>query len=530
MKIAKFKTDKKIRNILITLGVFIALGGGIIFYKYYSTYKENKTYNILKNQVSSYSNEATELAYTINGVKATAFPSKGNYKVKIKCDNATGNWDYENWGLLISNATSEKVKCSVDFTEAYIEAILNGADPVISDNLIAVNIASDGTVTKANIKEKWYSYENKEWANAVILKDETITYEDGATIPEDNIESYFVWIPKYSYQLWDLGTYTSAIEISSLDELTGSDKQDTINIKFGTTNTSDSNSGECTTPLVSGESGNCKVGNWMTHPAFINANTNGLWVGKFEIGYDGATTTEDAQVSSTDSAKIIVKPNVYSWRSNNVYNFFMASYNYNRNLDSHMMKNTEWGAIAYLSYSKYGINDEIWINNNSNYVTGCAGNSISAGPTNACQNKYNTSTAYIGSTTGNITGIYDMSGGSWEFMAAYRKDTLGSSGFSSTQLSTYAKYLDVYDTSSNLNTYQYRILGDATGEIGPFYKIGAGYFNNWFLDSSNFVEASNPWFVRGGDYSNGAHAGQFYFHKRNGGADSYGSTRIILAI
>ena len=49
---------------------------------------------------------------------------------------------------------------------------------------------------------------------------------------------------------------------------------------------------------------------------------------------------------------------------------FIASYNYNRNLDSHMMKNTEWGVVAYLSHSKYGINSEININNNSNYITG----------------------------------------------------------------------------------------------------------------------------------------------------------------
>ena len=36
----------------------------------------------------------------------------------------------------------------------------------------------------------------------------TVTYDDGDEILESNIESYFVWIPKYSYQLWDLGSYT----------------------------------------------------------------------------------------------------------------------------------------------------------------------------------------------------------------------------------------------------------------------------------------------------------------------------------
>jgi hypothetical protein len=532
MKLTKFKTDKnkKIRNILITLGAIIILVGGIIFYRSYAIYEEDKTFNVLKGQVPNFTRNDIELAYTINGEKSETFPEKGNYKVNVSCDNATGNWDYEKWAMLVTDATNEKVKCSVAFNEIYTEEILNGADPVISDNLIAVNIADDGTVTKADTTKEWYKYESKKWANAVILKNKTITYDDGATIPEDNIESYFVWIPKYSYQLWNLGTYTSATEISSLDELTGSDKQDTINIKFGITNTSDSKSGECTTPLVSGESGNCKVGDYMTHPAFINVGTNGLWVGKFETGYDGATTTSEAQVSSTDSTKIIVKPNVYSWRSNTVYNFFMASYNYNRNLDSHMMKNTEWGAVAYLSYSKYGINGEIWINNSSNYVTGCVGNSVSASTYNGCVNSYNTVTGYNGSTTGNITGIYDLSGGAYELVAAYIDGYPLYSGFTSDNLMKYAKYLDVYNASSSITTYNYRILGDATGEIGPFYAVGGYYYrNNWFQDISYFVLSSYPWFHRGGAYYDGTGAGQFNFHRTTGSSGGENGTRLVLA-
>jgi hypothetical protein len=443
------------------------------------------------------------------------------YSLQLWLDENAGN-DAQD-GIFESKIV---VLATQTLTAYYSESLLNGADPIVSDNLIAVNIADDGTVTKANVKEKWYSYQDKEWANAVILKDESITYADGDKIPEDNIESYFVWIPKYSYQLWDLGEYDSL-----LDSEPNETSAHTIPIKFGTFDTNDDNDGECTTPLISGETGNCAVGDYMTHPAFINSGTNGLWVGKFETGYDGATTTSDAQVSSPDSTKIIVKPNVYSWRSNTVYNFFMASYNYNRNLDSHMMKNTEWGAVAYLSYSKYGINDEIWINNNSNYVTGCVGDSVSASSYNGCANAYNTTTGYKGSTTGNITGIYDMSGGAWEYVAAYIDGKTSSSGFSTTSgdLTTYAKYLDVYNASSDTNTYNYRILGDATGEMGPFYKIGSSYYNNWFQDPSGFVSSSDPWFNRGAGYSSGTNAGRFNFSRSNGSADSLG-TRLVLAV
>ena len=54
---------------------------------------------------------------------------------------------------------------------AYEDKILNGAVPVLKDELVPVNISSDGTVTKANISKEWYNYTNKEWANAVILFD-----------------------------------------------------------------------------------------------------------------------------------------------------------------------------------------------------------------------------------------------------------------------------------------------------------------------------------------------------------------------
>ena len=127
----------------------------------------------------------------------------------------------------------------------YKEEILNGTEPKLEDPLIPVTIEDDGTVKKADLTSKWYSYEEKRWANAIILKDESKTYNNGEVIPEEEIESYFVWIPKYSYKLWDLGNYIGAAEI---DE----SKVHSIEIRFGTINTSDSVSGECTTPGISG--------------------------------------------------------------------------------------------------------------------------------------------------------------------------------------------------------------------------------------------------------------------------------------
>ena len=422
----------------------------------------------------------------------------------------------------------------------YKEEILNGTDPKLSGALIPITIEDDGTVKKADTTTKWYSYEEKRWANAVILKDESKGYNNGEVIPEEEIESYFVWIPKYSYKLWDLGNYTGDTGIDA-------SKVHAIEIRFGTTNTSDSVEGECTTPKVSGESGNCEVGDYMTHPAFLAFNTNGIWVGKFETGYDGATVKTEAEKNTIEVDKIIVKPNVYSWRNIQVANAFTVSYNYQRELESHMMKNTEWGAVAYLSHSNYGINGEIRINNNSNNLTGYAATTENGSSSTTNVAMWNTTTGYLASTTGNITGIYDISGGADEYVMGVMKDANGNlmSGYSSTYNSGFngtlydgssytegidfpdSKYYDVYNYSTNSANYSRRILGDAIGEMGPF----ASSESSWYNDEASFVFSSNPWFGRGGNYSLGSGAGAFYFFGYNGGHAGSGiSFRLVLCI
>ena len=424
--------------------------------------------------------------------------------------------------------------------EIYVEEELNGTEPKLEDPLIAVTIEDDGTVRKAALNTEWYNYSEKRWANVVILKDESINYSVLDIIPESNIESYFVWIPKYSYKLWDLGNYPSYTEI---DE----SKVHSIEIRFGTSNTSDSVSGECTTPWISGESGNCEVGDYMTHPAFLAFNTTGIWVGKFETGYDGATSTSGAQNNTTEVDKVIVKQNVYSWRSIQVANAFTVSYNYKRELDSHMMKNTEWGAVAYLSHSIYGINGEIRINNQSQYKTGYAATTENGSSSTTDVAMWNTSIGYLASTTGNITGVYDMSGGANEYVMGVMKNWNGDlmSGWTSTINSGFngilfdggsitngidfpeSKYYDVYNYNPSQSDYSRRILGDATGEMGPF----ASYQSSWYSDYSFFVSAFNPWFSRGGTYGGNSVAGAFYFYDAyRGAASSSVSFRLVLCV
>ena len=497
--------------------------------------------------------EATVPANTANYEK--------NFRLRMWVDENTdftdGSMNDKTFTLTVNVYADGKV---VTADNTYKEALLNGTDPVISDNLIPVVISDTGVVTKADTSKKWYSYENKKWANSVILKDESVVYKNGETIPDSNIESYFVWIPKYSYQLFDLGNYSSLTSIS--------DKTQEIKIKFGTSNTSDSKSGECATPFsnnqgIAGSSGNCKVGDYMTHPAFLAFDTLGLWVGKFETGYDGATSTASAQVNSVDTSKIIIKPNVYSWRSITVGNAFKNSYDYKRDLDSHMMKNTEWGSVAYLQHSKYGSGASVRINNNKAYITGYAaveeptagykgGTSIATNRnelTNLCIDgtytiNYLNSNSIVASTTNNYSGIYDMSGGAFEYVMGYTTSATtvgGSSGITNLYSdfftnSIYSKYWNKYNTSSSITytDYNNRILGDATGEMGPFGRKTDPDNNprnnsGWYNDYAHFPVPPTPWFARGGVWSFGTGSGIFSFGYRAGGVDSMLSYRIVLA-
>ncbi len=409
-----------------------------------------------------------------------------------------------------------------EYKSIYKEKILNGADPVLKEKLIPVEISNNGEVRYADISKEWYKYENKRWANAVILN-EGVSYQEGDIISESDIESYFVWIPRYKYQIFDEGNYTTYIESKPTESIAKE-----IQIEFETNE-------------VEASIGSTK-GEWLTHPAFTNFDVNGIWVGKFETGYKGATTKEEAQVNEENPNKIIIKPNTYSWRNSTVSNIFKTAYNYNRELDSHMMKNTEWGALAYLSHSKYGINTEVRINNNSSYLTGYSATDETdqssypgvSGTTSDITLPYNTETGYKASTTGNITGIYDMSGGAWEYVAGYMPSSSDASGFTSTELTKYSKYLDIYSRNSIVTSYNNRILGDATGEMGPFYfyadknNTNKQYHNNWYYDNSYFISSIYPWFDRGGFSYGSTLAGQFLFGRVTGGIYVEGGSRLVL--
>jgi len=565
MNLKAFREKNNLQKAMIVGSVVVVLLIAIVVVvRTYAFYETKQEYNVIQGNVTYQESDINVTAY-VDGNPSLTFPSKdGEYAVDhIECSNgAQAIWNYTNWEVNVQNLTNTKTKCKVYFVKRYKEDILNGTDPIISDNLIPVTINDDGNVIKANMEEEWYSYGNKEWANAVILEDENIIYQNGEEIPESNIESYFVWIPRYKYKIFNDGNY--------VDQTAVENRVQTIEIEFENKSTSVSDGST--------------VGSWLTHPAFTSFNSNGMWVGKFETGYKGATSKQAAQVNNNDSSKIEIKPNVYSWRSVQIANAFTASYNYQRDMDSHMMKNTEWGAVAYLSQSKYGSQKSVRINNNSAYITGYSAvseptcgyiganedcnkyESTTLNIDGAYTKRYNSDTGYLASTTGNISGIYDMSGGTWECVMGVLLDQSGkpmsgrnelsNSGFngpygcpscdtasgndsSKTSLTTGipfpdAKYYDTYVYATNDVGYQRRILGDATGEMGPFavkiYGMQNRRIGSWYADEAWFVNYGNPWFNRGTSATVGLDAGVFAFGHVAGAVTNEGNFRIVLAL
>ena len=342
----------------------------------------------------------------------------------------------------------------------------------------------------------WYDYTAKKWANAKT--------SDG---------SMWVWIPRYAYSI------TSGYHSSS----TGN-----IDVEFMKGLTNETSTGRKSFDNVSGQ------GKWNIHPAFnYGQEVSGLWVAKFEASPEGATTNPSNSEYNGTGKKLQVKPGVSSWRNITISNIYDVCKNYNSVLNSHMMKNDEWGAVAYLSKSKYGKqNEEVWINNNSSFITGSTGNSASANPDIGTTNDYTSTQGVKASTTGTVYGVYDMSGGAYEYVAAYVNNghtnlTSYGNGLIIGELKTKNVYIkgsldsDVDNYEANSEKY-----GDAVYETS---ESGSGT-TSWYGDSSSFPRTDGPFFYRGGIYNNGTNTGMFYLNVLSGSNSSYGSFRPVLMV
>ena len=438
------------------------------------------------------------------------------------------------------------------------------------------------TVKTTDTDTAWYDYDAKKWANAQT--------QDG---------SMWVWIPRFAYKI------------------NSSNKTFDVVFLKDTTNTY----------IDNGTEKDAEKEGYIVHLAFKNESSTGyenggwdkdltgIWVSKFEAGY--ATSNGNSapkKASSVTYSQDSVWANSYetgtgsdgsmsarNWidgvygstttaikyptfqglaysmnyinhndafsisraltESGNIYGLSSSS------TDSHLMKNSEWGAVAYLAQSKYGLNGtNIYINNvnlhsstgaQSVYaITGCAAATADADQVttemNTTTKRPKATNVYTwtqasgtkASTTGTIYGIYDMSGGIWERSAAIVNNgnsnltTFGKSLMNSLINGKSSQYVTVYPydssvdkTGANPNTVSAanyakntKIYGDGIRETST---AGTGK-TSWYTDYSCFPAVGSLFFVRGDDLWDGEGAGLFYFNRTDGRSIFDGGFRSVL--
>lgn len=457
--------------------------------------------------------------------------------------------------------------------------ISNGLVPVVYDEEEKKwKIVSENDPT-------WYDYSNQKWANAVILKNKEkgvgnhieVDIENTPNKSSEELDIYamYVWIPRFSYTIGctDIDGKDGIIKnntthidnnkvvIDNPTECLGYRDEKAsnlslatpgaIDIKFVSPKVKEKYNGDL--PIydykidANGMTSERYPSNWYTHPAFTfgNQELSGIWVGKFETSIKNnaacyGTATKNCVI---EESEVRILPNVLSVTLQIVSKFFEISKDFTENSfyglnsgDSHMMKNSEWGAMAYLSQSKYGkygndnyenVNKEIFINNSgtgsgSSSISKYTGRSFGSDSTNEEFNesgsyKYDVDNNGTGaSTTGNVYGIYDTSGGAWEYVMGKYKEQNDIGGFSKEWFmqEENKKYFDEYE---KLYEKKEDVIGHSSVET-----IG------WYGDASYELPSKN-WMLKSGRFNHKALSGVFHsYYNQNGTMGRTISFRSVL--
>ena len=270
----------------------------------------------------------------------------------------------------------------------------------------------------------------------------------------------------------------------------------------------------------------------------------------------------------------VFKGQKYSYNWTNVGNLYKLGremsnngnpYEITSSSNSHMIKNSEWGAVAYFTQSKYGKNSEVYPNNvsfeadrnniagKSVYaITGYSAAGVNDGTNNATGKQigetignstvWYKADGYEASTTGNITGVYDMSGGCWDYTANVIPSGHENIATYGGEIATIAntgksnKYVTLYpiggstsaetDISRSYSTWG-EVYGDAIWETSSKAAENAGW-NKDNIDGD--TRSYEPFFIRGASWNSGSHDGVFALVD-NYGYDNDGCTsRAVFVV
>ena len=403
----------------------------------------------------------------------------------------------------------------------------------IDDNMIPIRYIgnnSDGSAIWVTVSDDeidhnpglWYDYGEKQWANAVTVTSSSLSkYKNKSQVIVDNndVMGYWVYIPRYAYEVqrrdaadhYVDGKYVLPDNVSTTTADSHVISNDFI-IQFEKANdTPKEPTPGCSTLSAKDYRTECSLDRtygqatgttWATHPAFRWGTDstgydelNGIWMGKFEATGDVEEPT--------------VSPNEMGCGNGSVYkleDFYNAAQliQTNHNLaefSSNIVKNSEWGATAYLTSSAYGAG----VNGVSVSSTFGGDRNTGNGPTGGA---YNTVDGILASTTNNTYGVYDMAGGDWEIVMGSYAVTPGQSSSDSIYMPVAVEppYVDLYvnstfngDMISNNNVCAWQTCGGhALHEVKAKQEI-SDYSQSWNSDNSEFVyNNAMAWFVRGG--------------------------------
>ena len=369
---------------------------------YYLTDDLRKRYNIneeeIKNNIDKYTNNSKDkIAPTIttgniienmqsgkvviNDVIAKDDSGKiKKLKYELECLNKEESRYYfaEN-GMLVKNNKIEledmvqKVTIyAEDYSGNYNIITINCNNeymkPKLSNNMVPIRYKKGKWQVCKETDPLWYDYSStsKKWAN-VMISDKKL--EEGTVVKEEDLGDMYVWIPRFAYSINKFHTENKENEIA-FDIMFMKDANHGINNKTYNKDYEYPAVGTKTPMIV--------------HPAFTvnNNELSGIWIAKFPVNENNK-----------------INPNG-KYKFTDIATAFSESKNKNSLANSHLTTNTEWGAIAYLTSSKYGNKLET---NTEKIVA---------------KNNYKID-AYKLSTTGNVTGIYDLNSKYGEYVAGY---------------------------------------------------------------------------------------------------------------
>lgn len=216
--------------------------------------------------------------------------------------------------------------------------------PLITEDMMPVRMYfnEDSTVSSNPVNniydENWYDYSSTSpnWANVKM-----------------NNGTYYVWIPRFAYKVEEFYRGTSLANVPS----------SAIKVVFlkGTT---DYMSNDEVLPE-----------GYQVHPAFkyydksgVKTDLPGFWIAKYNVN-DMVDVVYKVAGEGANILSALDEVKLANIHSDNVGGTYTLKESIERDLSSHLLKNTEWAAVTYLSFATGGkISDGSSLQNNASAV------------------------------------------------------------------------------------------------------------------------------------------------------------------